>query len=87
MGPRFGVVCLERGELADLDKLLTETELFRRHRENIFVVAQPVYNNVSSTLVRDLVRKHQSIRYLVPGPVETYIREHKLYLEQQASHL
>jgi nicotinic acid mononucleotide adenylyltransferase len=78
---RFGVVCLERSDQANLDKLLAETELFRRHRDHIYVVPQPIYNNVSSTIVRGLVKSHQSIRYLVPPSVERYIKEHSLYLE------
>jgi nicotinamide mononucleotide adenylyltransferase len=77
----FGVVCLERSDQTDLEKLLQDTQLFQRHRENIFVVPQPIYNNVSSTVVRSLVKTHCSIRYLVPPSVERYIKQHGLYLE------
>lgn len=82
---RFGVVCLERSDQTDLQKLLNETELFRRHRDHIHVVPQPIYNNVSSTIVRSLIRSHSSIKYLVPGRVEQYIKEHGLYLEPVAN--
>ncbi len=78
---RFGVVCLERHDQANLEKLLEETELFKRHMDHIVVVKQPIYNNVSSTIVRNLVKSHCSIRYLVPPSVEKYIKEHSLYVE------
>jgi len=35
--------------------------------------------DVSSTLIRDKIAKHHSIRYLVPDPVCEYIEENKLY--------
>lgn len=36
--------------------------------------------NVSSSIIRDRVKKGLSIHYLVPEEVEKYIKKHKLYL-------
>lgn len=36
--------------------------------------------NISSTLVRSLVKENKSIKYLVPEPVIKIIKEHKLYV-------
>jgi nicotinate-nucleotide adenylyltransferase len=46
--------------------------------EGIFLVSGPMLE-VSSTEIRNCVRKGQSIRFLVPDSVEEYIREHRLY--------
>lgn len=36
---------------------------------------------LSSTDIVERIRAGRSIRYLVPDPVEAYIRQHRLYLE------
>jgi len=38
--------------------------------------------DLSSTELRERVRRGMPIRYLVPAPVEAYIREHRLYLDE-----
>ena len=35
--------------------------------------------DISSTKIRELIEKGESIRYLVPGKVEGYVRDHELY--------
>jgi nicotinate-nucleotide adenylyltransferase len=35
--------------------------------------------DISSTLIRQRVRQGEPVRYLVPEPVEAYIRKHRLY--------
>jgi nicotinate-nucleotide adenylyltransferase len=37
--------------------------------------------DISSTGVRELIEKGESVRYLVPPEVEAYVREHGLYLK------
>ena len=78
---KYGVACLERADLANLHDMLDKTPLFQKHRSNIHLVTQPIYNNVSSTIVRGLVKSNSSIRYLVPHSVERYIFDQDLYSE------
>jgi nicotinate-nucleotide adenylyltransferase len=35
--------------------------------------------DISSTKVRELIEKEESVRYLIPGEVEAYIQKHGLY--------
>ncbi|HLQ70733.1 MAG TPA: nicotinic acid mononucleotide adenylyltransferase, partial [Bacillota bacterium] len=35
--------------------------------------------NISSTVIRSKIQKHNSVKYLVPDNVERYIKEHNLY--------
>lgn len=77
---KFGIVCLQRPDQTNLEKILEETDLFRRYRHNIHIVPQPLHNNISSTAVRAMVQANNSIKYIVPDAVEKYIKENGLYL-------
>jgi nicotinate-nucleotide adenylyltransferase len=38
-----------------------------------------LFLDISSTKVRELIEKEESVRYLIPAEVEAYIQEHGLY--------
>ena len=48
---------------------------------HIFLIRRAMLD-VSSTEIRALSQRGRSIRFLVPGAVEAYIREHRLYVQE-----
>lgn len=55
------------------------SEQLERCRQN--VVAMPQIG-ISSSMIRERIAQQQSIRFLTPRAVESYIEHHKLYLER-----
>jgi nicotinate-nucleotide adenylyltransferase len=49
-----------------------------RNHPNVVMVNAPMID-ISATFIRECIRKNQSIRYLVPDPVEAIIRSKKFY--------
>jgi nicotinate-nucleotide adenylyltransferase len=41
------------------------------------------YLDISATMIREKVRKGETIAGLVPGPVAEYIKKHRLYLDEK----
>ena len=74
----YGVAVIERVGL-DLELLIASDERLRRWREHIWIVPQRVVNNVSSTVVRAMIRDGLSIEYLVEAKVREYIYQHALF--------
>ncbi|MCJ1474221.1 hypothetical protein MMC13_002879 [Lambiella insularis] len=72
---RYGAFIVER-EGTDIDKALSHLQ---RWKDNIHVINQPIRNDVSSTKIRQNLKKDMSVEYLIPGEVITYIRQHGLY--------
>lgn len=69
---KCGVVCMKR-EGTDLEKVIKSSPLLTKYKDNIIVFTPSVQNNVSSTLVRQLLQQGKSVKYLVSDGAAEYI--------------
>ncbi|XP_078152976.1 nicotinate/nicotinamide mononucleotide adenyltransferase isoform X2 [Carex rostrata] len=74
----FGVVSICR-EGKDIDKVICNNEILSENKNNIISVDEIIPNQISSTRVRDCIRKGLSIKYLIPDEVIEYIKDTELY--------
>ncbi|XP_064973616.1 nicotinamide/nicotinic acid mononucleotide adenylyltransferase-like isoform X3 [Musa acuminata AAA Group] len=77
----FGIVCIRR-EGKDIEKIISTDEILHENKNNIFSVDEIVPNQISSTRVRDCIRRGLSVKYLTPDEVIDYIKDQKLYVSE-----
>ncbi|CAN6245643.1 unnamed protein product [Urochloa humidicola] len=78
----FGVICIRR-EGKDVGKLIAGNDILQECRDNIISVDEIVPNQISSSRVRDCIKRCLSIKYLTCDEVIEYIREHNLFVEAE----
>ncbi|QRV96843.1 cytidylyltransferase domain-containing protein [Ceratobasidium sp. AG-Ba] len=74
----FGCVVIERTG-SDARELLLSHTILHEHRDNIIIVKQLIYNDISSSKVRLFIKRGLSIKFLLPGAVIGYMDKHMLY--------
>ncbi|KAL0811541.1 hypothetical protein ABMA28_009927 [Loxostege sticticalis] len=75
---RHGLVVVSRAG-SDPGRFIYESDMLYKHRNNITLVTNYIANEVSSTVIRRLVRRGESAKYLTDDAVLAYIRRHCLY--------
>jgi len=78
----FGVVCVHR-EGFDEDAIIKKDSILSKYPDHVLVIEPYIENNISSTLVRDLIKQHRSPRFIVPCSVCDYIEENGFYTEDK----
>lgn len=74
----FKVLVLERDE-DSMDEIIALNSFLSANKSSFIKVKENIRSNLSSTFVRDKIRRGKSIRYLIPDEVYRYIKENKLY--------
>lgn len=78
----YRIFVLERDQ-DHMEEIIKQDPFLEQYKNSFTKVEQPIRLNLSSSLVRDLVRRGKSIKYLLPNEVEQYIRENKLFLKKE----
>ncbi|XP_007494009.1 nicotinamide/nicotinic acid mononucleotide adenylyltransferase 3 isoform X2 [Monodelphis domestica] len=78
---KFGLVCVSRVN-HDLQQYISESTILSQNQHNIHIVKNPVQSDLSATYIRQALYQGQSVKYLLPDSVISYIKNHHLYLEE-----
>ena len=76
----FKILVLERDE-DDMDEIIKNDEFLSKYKNSFIRLKKNIRSNISSTFVRDKIKRGKSIRYLSPDEVYNYIKENNLYEE------
>ncbi|KAL1137947.1 hypothetical protein AAG570_009642, partial [Ranatra chinensis] len=60
-------------------KFIYESDILTKYQNQITIVTEWIWNEVSSTKIRRSLRRGESVKYLVPTPVIDYIKSNGLY--------
>ncbi|XP_049880813.1 nicotinamide/nicotinic acid mononucleotide adenylyltransferase 1 isoform X2 [Pectinophora gossypiella] len=75
---RHGLIVVTRAG-SDPGRFVYESDMLHKYRKNVTLVTNYIANEVSSTVIRRLVRRGESAKYLTDDAVLSYIRTHRLY--------
>ncbi|XP_044525916.1 nicotinamide/nicotinic acid mononucleotide adenylyltransferase 3 [Gracilinanus agilis] len=78
---KFGLVCISRVN-HDIQQYISESTILTQNRHNIHLVKNPVQSDLSATYIRQALYQGQSVKYLLPDSVISYIKDHHLYLKE-----
>ncbi|KAM3959845.1 nicotinamide mononucleotide adenylyltransferase isoform 1-T1 [Aphomia sociella] len=78
---RHGLVVVSRAG-SDPGRFIYESDMLYKHRNNVTLVTNYIANEVSSTVIRRLVRRGESAKYLTDDAVLAYVRAQRLYAPQ-----
>lgn len=75
----FKVIVLARNE-DDVQQIISENKLLSKYHERIIASKTKIKTNLSSSLVRELIKDKKSIKYLLPDEIIKYIKDNNLYV-------
>jgi nicotinamide mononucleotide adenylyltransferase len=75
---RFGIVVITR-EGSNPLKFIYESDVLTQHQSNIYVATEWIRNETSATKIRRALSRGESVKYLIPDEVISYIQQNTLY--------
>ena len=78
LSKKFKIFVIERDE-DNIEAILDENVFLKEHRNSFIKLKKNIRSNISSSFVRDKLKRGKSIRYLTPDEIYYYIKENKLY--------
>lgn len=75
----FKIIVLSRDE-DDINKIIKEDKLLSKYKSSFIKSSSAIRTNLSSTLVRNLIKEKKEVRYLLPDEIIDYIKDNNLYL-------
>lgn len=73
------LIVFARTSIEEDSDLVKKVDFIKKDNANIYLIDN-LNINISSTLIRDLVKNNKSIKYLVPDSVRELIKEYGLYV-------
>ena len=74
----FGLIVISR-EGSSPEKYVEKHDILKIYKDNIHIVTEKIPNDISSTRIRDAVKRGDSIKFFVADPVIQYIEDNRLY--------
>ena len=75
---KFKILVLERDE-DSMENIIQNDEFLKKYRSSFIKLKENIRSNISSSFVREKLKRNKSIRYLTPDEVYYYIKENNLY--------
>lgn len=75
---KFKILVIERDE-DNMDEIIESDNFLKTYKDSFIKVKENIRSNISSTFVREKLKRGKSIRYLTPDEVFLYIKENNLY--------
>ena len=75
---KFKFLVIERDQ-DNIEEIIERDEFLKIHRDAFLKVKENIRSNISSTFVREKIKRGKSIRYFTPDEVYFYIKENNLY--------
>lgn len=76
----YKIIVMERAD-DDVESIINHDDFLNKHRDNIIKLDVSLKSNCSATFLRNQIKRHKSIQYLLPDEVYEYIKINHLYEE------